>query len=261
MTGSTPSDEQRLLIAGYILHTLSAEEAASFEQLMKNHPEMVEELEQMQADLETVYNPPPVQPPAHLRAAVLEAHSAAIAQPSSATPSSREGQYMDAVPTAVSRRRQPLRWGAIAALLIAVLGISNILLWRRLQNASMTAQTDNVLVISLQPTADEQTAMARVIVEPDELTAELIVENLPTLPEDQVYALWTVLEPGAPYTTDDKNAILTKAFTVDQPNAPKQISLPPVYQEPEWIKAIAITIEAADAPQRHVASPILIETL
>lgn len=73
--------------------------------------------------------------------------------------------------------------------------------------------------------------------------------------------LWTVLQPDAPFTTDEKNAILTGVFAVDEQNKSAKITLPPVYREQQWIKAIAITVEADDAPQENLSSPILMGSL
>jgi hypothetical protein len=138
------------------------------------------------------------------------------------------------------------------------------MLWRALQATRNQMQAADVLTVSLEPAAGSsaEAATAMVRLDLDNLEATLDVDNLPPLPEGQVYVLWTVLQPNAPFTTDDKNAILTEVFTAEnQGDGGVAISLPGVYRDLDWIKAIAITVEAADSPQQHRSSPILIEML
>ena len=90
----------------------------------------------------------------------------------------------------------------------------------------------------------------------------LLIKNLPALPPDKVYVLWTVLKKGAPFTTDKKNAILTEVFGVDaKGNVSKQITIPVAYRTKNTISAIAVTTEDAAAPQNHTGAPILIVKL
>jgi anti-sigma-K factor RskA len=264
MAESMSSEELQQLIAGYVLYDLSPEEAATLEQLMATNPAIAQEVDRLQQSLELAYAPEAVQPPDHLRAAVLNA-AAATTQPAQAAAG------LSVVPPASATSSQPGRrrgWltglGAVAALLILGLGISNIMLWRALQATRNQMQAADVLTVSLEPAAGSsaEAATAMVRLDLDNLEATLDVDNLPPLPEGQVYVLWTVLQPNAPFTTDDKNAILTEVFTAEnQGDGGVAISLPGVYRDLDWIKAIAITVEAADSPQQHRSSPILIEML
>ena len=264
MVGSKFSEDQQLLIAGYILQTLDSEEADAFEQLMMANSAVTQEVEQLQKTLEVAYGPPQVQPPAHLRASVMNSFQAAnsdlIPQASSASQSLSHPRTRRSHPWG-----WPVGWKSIAALLIVGLSLSNVFLWRKLQTIQ-AQQAGSLLTVSLQPTRSRVTTAAvtttaEVVIDPANLEAVLKLKNLPPLPDGQVYVLWTVLKPNAPFTTDRKNAILTEAFTVEKKNQSKQIVLPPVYREQQWIKAIAITVEAANAPQRHLSSPILLEAL
>ena len=82
------------------------------------------------------------------------------------------------------------------------------------------------------------------------------------MPADRVYALWTVTAADAPATKDDKNAILTAVFTVDEAGDQiEKIVLPGVFRDRSEVQAIAITVEDASAPQAHESSPILIYQL
>lgn len=261
MTMSMSPEELQQLIAGYVLYTLSPEESAILEELIRDNPEVQKEIERMQTALELTFMPPNVQPPEHLRSQILNlAHQESQQTVTSASINEAP------VPVSAPRRTQQQGWfiglGAIAASLIVGLSISNYLLWRSLQFARSQQQPSEAVTVALEPTADGSPVGATVALDPANLQATLNIENLPPLPEGQVYVLWTVLEADAPFTTDAKNAILTETFTVDdQETRSQQIALPPVYRDREWVKAIAITVEAAEAPQRHEASPILIQTL
>ena len=51
-------------------------------------------------------------------------------------------------------------------------------------------------------------------------------------------------------------------FTVDeQGQLSEQIVVPKAFRESNTVKAVAITVEDAAAPQRHESAPILIEQL
>lgn len=52
MTGSLSPEQRQLLMAGYALYNLSAEEAASLEVLLAENPDLCEELDQLQATWE-----------------------------------------------------------------------------------------------------------------------------------------------------------------------------------------------------------------
>ncbi|PZO56075.1 MAG: hypothetical protein DCF15_09485 [Phormidesmis priestleyi] len=158
--------------------------------------------------------------------------------------------------------------GIVAACAALALSIQNYSLKQQLQQlqASLIEQPNSrvnqTLALSLEPTNASQTGAVEVIVNPSQLTAQLTAADLPPLPADQVYALWTVVAENAPVTADSKNAILTAAFTIDGAgNQSEQIPLPSVFQNQAVVVAIAITIEDATAPQLHQSSPILVQRL
>ncbi|MBD2089836.1 anti-sigma factor [Microcoleus sp. FACHB-1515] len=231
--------EQQELIAGYVLGDLLPEEAAEFEQLLAQDSAIAAEVAQMQQALELAYAPSEIAPPAQLRSTILaKANERSVA--------------------AVGRFSQ--RAMAIAAAsCIAVLAGSNYWLWRGLQTTQVEPQSAP-LTYSLQPTdANLSAAAATVSVDPNRLEATIEMRNLPPLQADQVYVLWTVLTPNAPYTTDAKQAILTKVFQVDdRGNFTQTIAVPEVYRNRDLVAKVAVTIESATAPQKHTGSPILI---
>ncbi len=237
------SEQLQLLIAGYVLGDLSSNEAKEFEQLLATNPAIVQEVVAMQQALELSYAPPEVSPPSKLRSQLMAYK---------ATPS----------PRPVARLSLPVRTiGAFAAALIVALGFSNYHLWRSLQVMQAQVKQAEILTYSLQP-KNATFSSATVEVNPNKLEARLKAENLPALPPDKVYVLWTVLKKGAPFTTDKKNAILTEVFGVDaKGNVSKQITMPVAYRTKNAISAIAITTEDATAPQKHAGAPILIVNL
>lgn len=254
MTASKPTEEQQFLIAGYVLGHLDADEAAAFSQQIAVYPMLQQEVQRLQASLEAGFAPADVTPPPHLRTALLNRAQASRHSQVESRPEAR--QATAPVPTWVKGL------GAIAALTIAGLSLSNFLLWRSAQELRLVSVGQPTLQISLEPTEANLPATATVSVDPNRLQATLTVENLPPLPADEVYVLWTVLEADAAYTTDDKNAILTAVFTVsDQTQLSEQILVPRVFRDAELVKALAITIEDAEAPQRHESAPILIKQL
>lgn len=254
---SMPSDQLELLIAGYVLGDLTPEEAAEFEQLLAKYPAIAEDVAQMQTSLERAYAPPDVPPPPHLRSAIL--NQVHLAEPLLDTSSTNS---LPSPPAVFTARQQRFPWRRVfdlaAASIILALGFYNYRLQQALQTAR-PSQPDAILTYSLQPIQAGSEASARVVVDPNTLEATLMVENLPPLPPNQVYVMWTVLEPNAPFTTDDKDAILTEVFRVDeQGNFTETLPVPVVYRVEGVVTNVAVTIEDAAAPQLHVGAPVVI---
>lgn len=249
---SMPSEELQLLIAGYVLGDLSPEEAAQFEQLLAQEPAIAAEITQMQQALEVIYAPTEVTPPPSLRSRILEQAETEMSQPSSVSDRPR------------SRKTISLRsWlEIVAAALILALGLNNFRLSQALQTSQAETQKYAALTYQLQATQTTSDASAKVVVDPNTLTGTIKVQNLPPLPPGKVYALWTVLDSAAPFTTDEKGAILTQAFQVDDRGASVQeIVVPPAFRSKEFVAKVAVTIEDASAPQKHLGKPIMITQL
>jgi hypothetical protein len=261
MAESISAEALQELIAGYVLYDLSPEESATLQRLMAQDATIAPAIERLQTLLESAYTSDAVPPPDRLRATLLNAHRAwSPPAPPEAT------ARLPAVP--LSPADTPLRrrwrgWSAVAAAIIIGLGVSNVVLWRSLQTARNPLGAEDALIVTLTPIEGNPTpASATVTIDAERLQATVDVGQLPPLEAGQVYAFWTVLQPDAPFTTDDKDAILTEVVTADDlGRTAVQIPLPPVYRDREWIRAIAVTIEAAAAPQRHVSSPILFTAL
>lgn len=248
-----PSDCEQLLISGYVLGDLSIAEAALFEELLAQNPQLQEQVSIMQKTLEVVYTPVEVKPPEDLRAKVLAAGAEALSHSS---------------PTS-STKSVKLRWNwekliaFLAVLGLIGFGVINYRLYRTLQLARVETPTPvetptaELVVYSLQGTEVADNARAKLIVDPARLKAQFTVENLAPLPENKVYVLWTVVEEDAPFTTDDKGAILTQTFRVTaEGEFSSSIVVPEAYRQVGVVDLVAITIEDREAPQAHVGDII-----
>jgi hypothetical protein len=253
VTKSISPEQLQQLLAGYVLYSLSADEAKLLAELLVVNPDLQRQVDQLQRALEIAYDSESVPPPPALRAAVLR---------SPLPPETAHGPGLVGMAAGRSAPWGRL-WGMAAAALIAALGLSNLLLWRTLQLERASQGGGEALTIDLGSPDAPAPGQAQVVVNPATLSGSLTVENLPPLEPGSVYVLWTVVDPNAPLTLDDKNAILTTVFTVDeQGRASQPIDLPTVYRgDRSLVRAVAITKESAAAPQAHQSSPILIQRL
>lgn len=241
-----PPECEQLLVAGYVLGNLSPAEALLFEEILRENPGVREQVTAMQEAFDLAYAAPEVSPPVGLRDRILTAANAQQIAPTTAQPSSK-------IKTATSKARLAKILGAIALVTIACLSIANYQLWRSVQTADV-AQVTNQKTYLLQG-KDLSKTQAKLIVNPNQLKGTLIVQNLPPLPPEKIYALWTVVGKDAPYTTDQKGAILTAVFQVNQAgNFTQEIAVPQPHFESTTIKKIALTVEDISAPQNHTGS-------
>lgn len=144
--------------------------------------------------------------------------------------------------------------GVVALLIIALLGIVNYRLWQTVRTTQAESETEQNTYM-LRGEDLPQTTVAKLVVDGEDLNATLLANNLPVLPPDKVYALWTVVGKEVPYTTDDKGAILTAVFQVGESgDFTREIAVPQPHLEPRTIQKIAITVEDVSAPQAHTGS-------
>lgn len=273
-------DDLDLLLAGYVLNDLDAEEAEILADLQRDpgfDPAIAAEIESLQSVWEQANAvPAPVQPPAHLRSTLMARFEAAQAATEPAEPIAPVVDPVRPVepiapplPRWRSEWRQLPRWakttGLAAAATIAALITSNVWLWRSLQTqqARLPAPSPEPIALVLRPPAGTQLA-AQVAIEvyPEQMTGRLTIDQLPPLAPGKVYVLWTVLDPDAPFTTDRKNAILTHVLEPESKgDRVQELVLPKAFRDLDRVKAVAISIEDARAPQRHESPPILIQRL
>ncbi|WP_143467483.1 anti-sigma factor [Leptolyngbya ohadii] len=227
MTSSPRPDNWQELLAGYALGDLSPEEAETLKQLLDTHPDLHQEMAQLQEVLALMpYGLPPEEPPSHLREAILQQ---ARSEPK------------------ISYRRSPQFWwglgGAVAALVIGALALDNYRL--RQENTAAqaliaTLKQPNLQLFSLQGTGEATQASGSLVVNQGQQVVIVLVQNLPQLPADRVYRLWAI-EPGQaqPIFYGEFNS-----GTANQTNtswqAPAVLSKPP--------EKMLITVEKASDP-------------
>lgn len=266
-------DDLDLLLAGYVLNDLDAAEAAELAAQLDD-PAIAAEIASLQSVWEQANGvPAPVQPPAHLRSTLIARFEAAQTATEPTEPIAPVAAPVEPIapplPRWRSEWRQLPRWaktaGLAAAATIAALATSNVWLWRSLQTqqARLPAPSSEPIALVLRPPAGTQLA-AQVAIEvyPEQMTGRLKIDQLPPLAPGKVYVLWTVLAPDAPFTTDRKNAILTHVLTpTSTGDRVQELVLPKAFRDLDRVKAVAISIEDARAPQRHESPPILIQRL
>ncbi|MEO0458799.1 MAG: anti-sigma factor [Cyanobacteria bacterium P01_A01_bin.114] len=194
-------DRWQDLLAGHALGDLSRDEQAELDRLLAEQPTLKAELLAYEKTLDTLPTALTLQPPPpHLEPALLNA----VTQPQANAPRSMSWVRWG--------------WGAIAALALLTLGFDNWRLRQTLANrqkALAAAQTtiqqlqqdleqaSTVLATLQQPTRQVYTlagtgrlvdTTGSLIVVPGHSEVALVANNLPTLPEEQIYRLWAIAD-------------------------------------------------------------------
>ena len=218
------------LIAGYALDNLSPEEAETVERLLNENPELIGEANQLQEVLALLpYGLPDQEPPAHLRAAILNAV--------------QRGDR-----TTRPRRRARRVWlemgGAVAAFVAIALGLDNYRLRQDLQNADQVIEAlrqPETEVYALEGTGETPTASGRLVVNPSQEQILVTAQNLPEPPPGKAYRLWGIT-PGS------TNPIYYGEFdTTAQGETLAQLAIPGNAVPTQGIQLL-ITLEFSTAP-------------
>lgn len=248
------------LIAGYVLSNLSSQEAEELKQLMKEQPELAQEVARLQEVLEFIpLALPDVAPPQHLRSAILEIASAN--KIGSKNPET--SKQPNPLPiTEIKRSRQ--RWsgivGSAAALLLALtLGLDNHRIRQQMTTleAQVARQKDviamlqqpNTHLVSLKGMDQASAASGSIVVTPGEPKAVLILQNLPVLPKGQFYQLWSIVNnekiPWEAFNTSGRGTVFAK------------LSLPTNSE----VSALVVTVETVPAPKTPAGPMVMTGTL
>jgi anti-sigma-K factor RskA len=135
---------------------------------------------------------PPAEPPAALKKRIL-----AGIEPVSPTLEARSSRSIaDRVRGFWSIPRVAPAWAAAAILAMAVLAVSNILLWQRLQHLETLAGRLPSQVAALSGSESAPEARGVILYRSAESRATLVVENLPPLSPDRQYQLWLIRDGG-----------------------------------------------------------------
>ncbi|NEQ55021.1 MAG: hypothetical protein F6K11_33680 [Leptolyngbya sp. SIO3F4] len=224
LSTSDPHPDWHDLLAGYVLGNLSPEEQTTLQVLLAEHPELKADLLAYQETLAMVpYALEPQLPPSALEETIV---TAATKQSRQTKTKLTKRHYFRAF------RRQAWYGTAVAAamMLITVMGVDNYHLRQQQmtlkaelnerQNeiqtlkenllAEIAAKPDfenvvevlrqpNALVYCLQGLGDALTSSGSLLTLPNHSEVQLVSHNLPVLPKDKVYRLWSVAtETSAP---------------------------------------------------------------
>jgi anti-sigma-K factor RskA len=223
-----PTEYLQQLLAGYTLGDLSPEEAEELQQLLTAHPEMHQELQQLQEVLAAIpYALPEAMPAPQVRSQMMQA----IALP----------------PPARRSRRVPF-WrviGSVAALLLVALVAERMHLQHQLnttqanlaatqtqlaqqevllanRNAQVAQQQElvrmlqdpNAHLVALKGMDKMPSASGNVVMMPGETEVVVVLRDLPTLPADKSYQLWSVVNgqklAAGRFNTDQKGTTCIK---------------------------------------------------
>lgn len=206
-----PSEQREEMLTAYVLGDLSTQEAEEFERLLANNPALVDEVGRLKRALGLMPYAKVVEPPPHLRSAVLEAAQSLTARPAP---------------------RFNLRWSialGAAAVLAIILGVQSYQLRQELQSqrdVMMALQQPNVLLLfSMKGTDKAPGAFGTVAMDLDDKRAAVAIQNLPGLSAGQVYRLWAVVANEniacGQFIVDSRGTVINQfAIPVDSYKAP-----------------------------------------
>jgi anti-sigma-K factor RskA len=167
---------------------LTPDEAVEFQQMLAENPSLAVEVEQLEQVLdEVLYGLNTVEPPAHLRAAILSNVETENLFASQRRP--------------VSAFLYSLSWrkiiASVAALLILYLGIDNYHLRIELQvadNLKTLLQQKATRLFPLQGVNVAKAASGSFVLNLEHQTGVIAIQNVPPLPVGSVYRLWAVVD-------------------------------------------------------------------
>jgi anti-sigma-K factor RskA len=250
MQNSTLSDETKELAAGYVLDELEQSEVELFERLMLDNPALRQEVRELQMVLGGLtLDVPQLQPPAHLRARVLQSSEIVGVRVASASAeaSLQENRQVVAVPPKKRNWSMVVAISALiaaAALLLDNLHLRQNLSIARQQTPERVAnllQRPNSKLVAL--TAQTTGASGGTVLFTPGKWQEVVVsvKNLPPLPADQVYRLWLTL--------NNQQVIYCGEFRTDgRGNASQSINPPQVPPPGTKATGLFVTVDRENAP-------------
>jgi hypothetical protein len=213
MTRPTQDPNPTDLAAGYILDDLTPEEFDRLNQALAETPALHREIAAFGEAFALIpYDMPLLEPSANLKAKILSAASHPIAD--RATPQS------SVVPRRNWKRWIPAISTGIAAAAVAALGLNQIQLIALQQQLNATntelkrfrselqanqetiallSQPDTKVYSLIGATSSPRSsrAAARIFAKPGDRTVTMVTQDLPKLPNNQIYRLWAVATPSS----------------------------------------------------------------
>jgi anti-sigma-K factor RskA len=168
------------LLPAYALGGLSAEEQRQVEDHLQSCPDCRAEVSLYRDTAgQLAYSLPQVQPPARLKAAILdEARASQAAQPQPA----RRAGLLDWL------RQTGPAWALAAVVLLVGLAVSSLSAWNSAREFARARE--DFRLIGLTHTDSAPQASGLMVISADGTAGSLIVDGLPPLGPDQQYQLW-----------------------------------------------------------------------
>ncbi|MEB3359028.1 MAG: anti-sigma factor [Synechococcales bacterium] len=227
MTRSNVPDDWHNKLTDYVLNHLSPEDSAALQERVATDPELAQALAELQEAMSLLpYALPTTAPSPELKQRILQAARAKEANLAHLVPAAAAHAQEPSAPL-LSERRLLSAWGgvgAIAALLVIALGVDNYRLRQQVSQSAQlrqrlqqqqteiqqlqekvratttvvaSLQQPNAIVYTLEGTGPAAGATGRLVATPGHRKMVLVSENLPQLPEDQIYRLWSVADASA----------------------------------------------------------------
>ena len=232
-----PSDDpnQTDLVAGYILDDLTPEEVARLNQALAETPALYEEIASFGEAFSLIpYDMPIVEPSANLKHKIISAASRSSTGTSPESPHSNVVPITSPRQRSWKRWIPAISTG-IAAVALTALGLNQIQLSRQSQQTvalqqqleatntelkrlkselqanqgampaagvaiALLSQPDTQMYSLIGATSNPKNsrlATARLLAKPGDVTIILVAHDLPKLPKNQIYRLWSVTKPSA----------------------------------------------------------------
>lgn len=213
MNKSFNSEHIKNLVAGFVVDDLSPEEAEEFQLLLDRHPELTNEIEDLQEVLRQVVDGfIEVEPPADLLGKILsQAEGMTIKQTNINHIPIQENRNL-LIPK-ISRRWTKVA-GSIAALFVVIIGVDNYLLREKLsvvtaehqklrqdfaqvQDVKNLLQNSQTRLFTFQAVNStnkiKDNASGSIVINPQKQKAVMVFQNLPAPPPGYAYLLWTIV--------------------------------------------------------------------
>lgn len=187
------------LLPAYALGSLDPEDELLVREHLADCPECQRSLRAYQAVLDDLALEVPLRlPPSGLRQSILDR----IDEGNAPATHTNQRNWLEKIQGLFSSLPA---WGWVGLALIVVLAVSNILLWRQLQNRPSPG---TLLVEILEGTAEFPQAEGLLVLNQGATTGTLIVDQLPLLDEAHEYQLWLIQgearTSGGLFSVDDE---------------------------------------------------------
>lgn len=244
MNSQTFNDDTdiHLLVAAYALDAVDDVERARFERHLPACESCRNELAEMAATVARIGAADESAPPAGMRDAVM----ASVAKTPQALPRTHMTDFAEA-----KRPNRAVRWLSVAAVALAIgsVGAVGYGYQQHQQVESITAQSALVTSVLMAPDAQLRqmpmgSATSTIVMSPSEGAAVMVASNVPALPSDQVYELWTV--------TADGDARPAGTWTPGTSGA----AAVPIEGDLATTAAVAVTVEPAGGSAKPTSKPI-----